>query len=255
MSYLSMTAEIVTFTGHKGDTGEAYYARPAGDRKLGGVVLIHHMPGWDDWCMEAGRKLAHHGFACVLPHLYFREKPGSPDDCAARARAAGGVSDEQVMGDVAGSIEFLRAQPHSNGKVAVMGFCSGGRQAYLAGCKLPNIDAVVDCWGGAVIVDDPKDLTPQRPVAPIEFTSNLTAPLIGLFGNDDPRPSPDQVNRHEELLKKLGKSYEFYRYDGAGHGFFGAERPGYRVEQANDGWRKVYAFLDKHIGPAIKPTV
>jgi len=93
-------------------------------------------------------------------------------------------------------------------------------------------------------------LTPQRPVAPIDLSENLTAPLLGLFGNDDPRPSPDQVNRHEEVLKTLGKTYEFHRYDGAGHGFFASERPGYRVEQANDGWRKVYAFLGSNIGPA-----
>jgi len=250
MSYLPMTTGIVSFTGYDGDAGQAYYARPSQGGTLGGVVLLHHMPGWDDWCIEAARKLAHQGFACIAPHLYFRELPGSPDDCAARARAKGGVSDDQVVGDVAGCIEFLRAQDRSNGKAAVMGFCSGGRQAYLAGCRLDTVDAVVDCWGGAVIVDDPSELTPQRPIAPIDLTEKLRAPVLGLFGNDDPRPSPDQVNRHEAELKRLGKSYEFHRYDGAGHGFFAAERPAYRVEQANDGWRKVYAFLDRHIGPA-----
>lgn len=252
MSYLPMTTEIVSFLAHDGAKGEAYYASPSGDIPVGGVVLIHHMPGWDHWCIEAARKIAHNGFACIAPHLYFRQKPGSPDDCAARARAAGGVSDDQVIGDVAGCVEFLRAQKQSNGKAAVMGFCSGGRQAYLAGCRIPGLDAIVDCWGGAVIVDDPKGLTPQRPVAPIDLTGKLTAPLIGLFGNEDQRPNRDQVNRHEAILKKLGKSYEFHRYDGAGHGFFAAERPAYRVEQANDGWRKVYAFLDRHIGPALK---
>jgi carboxymethylenebutenolidase len=250
MSYLPMTTEIVSFKAHNGDKGEAYYARPTGDGPFGGVVLIHHMPGWDDWCIEAARKLAHKGFAVVAPHLYFREQPGSPDDCAARARAAGGVSDDQMIGDLEGAASFLRAQSHSNGKVAVMGFCSGGRQAYLAGCRMDNLDAIVDCWGGRVVVDDPADLTPQHPVAPIDLTKNITAPMLGLFGNDDQRPNPDQVNRTEEKLKEFGKTYEFHRYDGAGHGFFGAERPGYRVEQANDGWRKVYAFLDKTIGPA-----
>lgn len=252
MSYLPMTTEMVSFTGHNGDTGQAYYAYPTGREQLGSVILIHHMPGWDDWCVEACRKLAHHGFACILPHLYFREMPGTPDDCAARARSKGGVADDQVVGDVKGCMDFLKGQKNLNGKIAVMGFCSGGRHSWLAGCKLDGFSAIVDCWGGAVIVDNPEDLTPQRPVAPIEMTENMTAPLLGLFGNEDQRPSPDQVNRTEEVLKKLGKDYEFHRYDGAGHGFFGAERPAYRVEQANDGWRKVYAFLDKHIGPAAK---
>ena len=126
MSYLGMVTKIVSFDAHGGAKGQAYYAEPATAQKVGGVVLIHHMPGWDDWTQEAARKLAHHGFACIAPHLYFREQPGSPDDCAARARAKGGVSDDQVMGDLEGAMKFLRAQGVSNGKVAVMGFCSGG---------------------------------------------------------------------------------------------------------------------------------
>lgn len=252
MSYLPMQTRMVTFKGHNGDTGEAYYAHPGTGKKMGGVILIHHMPGWDDWIIESARKLAHFGFACIAPHLYFRDGPGSPDDIGAKVRAAGGVADAQFIGDMAGCMTFLRAQPESNGKVAVMGYCSGGRHAWLAGCSLDGFDAVVDCWGGGVIIDDPKELTPMRPVAPIDLTEKLNAPLLGIFGNDDQRPSPDQVNRSEEVLKKLSKSYEFHRYDGAGHGFFAAERPAYRVEQANDGWRKVYDFLDKHAGPRIR---
>jgi len=248
MSYRGMVADIVAFKGHQGDTGEAYYARPAGKGPFPGVLLIHHMPGWDDWTMEATRKLAHHGFAAIAPHLYFRHGPGTPDDLAAKARSAGGVSDEQVMADVAGAMAYLRAQPEANGKVGMIGFCSGGRHTYLAACTLPGIDAAVDCWGGNVIVDDSAQITPQRPVAPVDLTDKMTAPLLGLFGNDDKNPSPDQVNRTEGVLKTLGKTYDFHRYDGAGHGFFAAERPGYRPEQATDGWQKVIAFYRKHLG-------
>src|SRR4029077_11165037 len=129
--YQAMLAETVTFKGHNGDLGEAYFARPLGPGPFPGVVIIHHMPGWDEWIKEVPRKLAYHGFLGIAPHLYFREGPGDPDDIGARVRAAGGVSDEQVIGDVAGSMEYLRALPYSNGKVAVMGFCSGGRHTYL----------------------------------------------------------------------------------------------------------------------------
>ena len=87
----------------------------------------------------------------------------------------------------------------------------------------------------------------SQPVAPIDMTANLSCPLLGLFGNDDQRPNPEQVNQHEEELKKHGKEYEFFRYDGAGHGFFYYDRPMYRVEQALDGWKKVWAFFDKHL--------
>src|SRR5262249_54084238 len=226
-----------------GDQGEAYYARPTGSGKVPGVVMIHHLPGWDEWITEATRKLAHHGFATITPHLYFREGPGSPDDVGARVRAAGGVADEQVVGDTRAGAAFLRAQPNANGKVGVIGFCSGGRHAYLVACMCSDFDAVVDCWGGNVVVDDPKLLNAKRPVAPIELTKQLNIPLLGLFGNDDENPNRDQVNRTEEVLKKLGKNYEFHRYDGAGHAFFNAARPAYRAEQANDGWAKTFAFF------------
>jgi carboxymethylenebutenolidase len=248
MAYRGMLAETVSFRGHNGDVGEAYYARAAGaGGPLPGVVVIHHMPGWDEWITEATRKLAHHGYAAVAPHLYFREGPGSPDDVGARVRAAGGVTDAQVMGDVAGAMAFLRAQPEANGKAGVIGFCSGGRHTYLAACTLAGINAAVDCWGGNVIVDDPKLLNAKRPVAPIELTDKISCPLLGLFGNDDENPTADQVNRTEAVLERLGKNYQFHRYDGAGHAFFNTARPAYRAEQAADGWNKVFAFFNKHL--------
>lgn len=248
MSYPGLIAETIKFKGHNGDEGDAYYARPSAPGKVPGVVVIMHMPGWDEWIIETTRKLAHHGFAAIAPHLYFREGTGSPDDLGARVRAAGGVSDESVVGDAAGAMAYLRAQSNSNGKIGVMGFCSGGRHTYLIGCRLPNISALVDCWGGNVVVDDPKALNDKRPVAPIDLTEKMTAPLLGLFGNDDENPNADQVNRTEAVLKKLGKNYQFHRYDGAGHAFFNYSRgPAYRAEAAADGWKKVFAFLNKNL--------
>jgi carboxymethylenebutenolidase len=247
MSYQGITAETIAFRGHNGDEGEAYYARPTRGGTFPGMVVIHHLPGWDEWIIEVVRKFAHHGYAAISPHLYFRDGPGSPDDVGARVRAAGGVPDDQVVGDVKGAIAYLRAQPNSNGKVGVIGFCSGGRHAYLAACRLPEIDAVVDCWGGNVIVDDKSQLNAKRPVAPIDLTANLRAPLLGIFGNDDQNPNADQVNRTEAELKRLGKSYAFYRYDNAGHAFFNTMREAFRPEQAADGWAKTFAFLSKYL--------
>ncbi len=247
MPYRATQAETLKFKGHKGEEGDAYYARPSAPGKYPGVVLIHHMPGWDEWITEATRKLALHGYATIAPHLYFREGAGTPDDLAARAREKGGVSDEQVVGDVAGASAFLRARPESNGKVGVIGFCSGGRHTYLVACKLKDINAAVNCWGGNVVVDDPKLITQMRPVPPIEMTKDLACPVLGLFGNEDANPNRDHVNRLEEALKKAGKSYEFHRYDGAGHAFFNAARVAYRPEQAADGWAKVMAFFGKHL--------
>jgi carboxymethylenebutenolidase len=254
MSYQGLQAETVSFRGYNGDQGEAYYARPLGPGPFPGVVVIHHMPGWDDWITEVVRKFAHRGYAAIAPHLFFRFGPGSPDDVTARARPAGGAYDYEVMGDVAACMAFLRAQPNASGKIGVIGFCSGGRHAYLAACTLPGIDATVDCWGGRVIVDDPKEFTPQRPIAPITLTAKITSPLLGIFGNDDKNPTPDQVNRTEDELKRLGKVYEFHRYDGAGHAFFDVSRPAYRQAQAVDGWQKVFAFFQKHLAGSAETS-
>jgi carboxymethylenebutenolidase len=79
------------------------------------------------------------------------------------------------------------------------------------------------------------------------MTANLSAPVIGLFGNEDQNPSPELVNQLEEELKKHNKEYEFHRYDGAGHAFFYHDRPAYRQQQAMDGWAKVFTFFGEKL--------
>src|SRR5919205_845909 len=166
--YEGMLAETIAIPGFQGDLINAYFARPLGAGPFPSVVLIHHMPGWDEWYREATRKFAHHGYAALSPNLY--------------------------------------SLPFSNGKVGVFGTCSGGRQAFLAACRVPGFDAVVDCWGGRVVMA-PQDLTPKQPVAPIDYTKDLSCPLLGLFGEEDQSPTPAQVAQHEQTLKQHGKVY------------------------------------------------
>lgn len=245
-TYEGMFAETVTMHGANGDVINAYFARPLGPGPVPGVVLIHHMPGWDEWYREATRRFAHHGYAAVSPNLYSRDGHGTPEDVAAKVRAAGGAPDNQVVDDVAGAMRYLRSLPYINGKVGVFGTCSGGRQAYLTVCRVKGFDAVVDCWGGRVVMSK-EELTPKQPVAPIDYTRDLSCPLLGLFGEEDKGPTPEQVTRHEEELKRHGKTYEFHMYANAGHGFFYYDRPAYRQQQAVDGWQKVFAFLQRHL--------
>jgi len=179
-----MVAETVNVQGHKGDTINAYYARPSGPGPHPGMVIIHHAPGWDEWYRECARRFAHHGYATISPNLYFREGHGTPEDVGAKVRAAGGVPDDQVLGDLEGSLKFLRSQSHVGKKVGVFGTCSGGRHGFLAACRLKGFDALVECWGGGVVMKQ-DELTPKRPVAPIDYTKDLSCPMIGLFGNDD----------------------------------------------------------------------
>ena len=117
----------------------------------------------------------------------------------------------------------------------------------MVACRSESFDAVVDLWGGRVVMA-PDTLTPQQPVAPIDLTPGLSIPMLGIFGNDDAAPSPGEVDQHEEALKSNGKDYEFHRYDGAGHGFWYYDRAIYRPEQAMDSWDKVLAFFGEKLG-------
>ena len=244
--YEGMLAETTAVRGSGGEWINAYFARPLGTGPFPAVVLMHHMPGWDEWYKEATRKLAYHGYLAISPDLYHRAGSGSPDDVAARIRAEGGVPDAQVVGDAKGSQEFLRALPNSNGKVGIMGTCSGGRHAYLAACTTGGWDAIADLWGGGVVMAD-KDLSAKRPVAPIDYTKDLACPILGIFGDEDRAPTPDQVAQHELALKQHGKDYEFHMYAGAGHGFFYHDRPAYRQQQAVEGWAKLFDFFGRHL--------
>lgn len=244
--YEGTLAETVTIHGYHGDVINAYFARPLGAGPFPAMVLAHHMPGWDEWYREATLRFARRGYLAISPNLYFRSGHGTPEDVAAKVRAAGGVSDDQAVGDLVGAANFLRSLPICSGKIGVFGTCSGGRHAYLAACRTQAFQAVVDCWGGRVVMRE-DELTPNQPVAPINYTPDLAIPLLGLFGDQDQGPSPEQVKTHEEALKKHGKNYEFHMYPNAGHGFFYYTRPAYRPEQAMDGWNKIWAFLDRNL--------
>jgi carboxymethylenebutenolidase len=242
----SLRANTITIKGHGGDEIEAYLARPDEPPTRGGVVVIHHMPGYDRASKEMVRRFAELGYDAICPNLHWREAPGAaPDDASAAARAKGGVPDDRLLGDVAGAAAYLRGLPTSNGKVGVIGYCSGGRQSVLAGSNL-DVDAAVDCYG-AFVTGTPPEGWPLKITNLIDQLPNLRCPVLGLFGNEDKTPSPEHVDEFQQILEANGKTYEFHRYDDAGHGFFAVDRPSYRVAAANDGWERIADFFAMYL--------
>jgi len=244
--YDGTLAETIRISGYGGELIKAYFARPLGPGPMPGVVVIHHGPGWDEGSKEITRRFAVNGYAAICPHLYHRAGPdASPDDAAAAARAAGGVPDQQFLGDAAGAIDFLRSLTYTNGKVGCIGYCSGGRQSFLAACSLA-LDAAVDCYGACVINAPPPGL-PFKLEPCVHLADQLACPLLGLFGEEDKMPAPAETGELAKVLEDLGKTYDFHTYPGAGHGFFAVDRPSYRPEAAVDGWGKVFGWFERYL--------
>jgi carboxymethylenebutenolidase len=244
--YDAILAETISLTGDGGDVIEGYLARPMSPGPYGSVVVIHHLPGYDRATKEITRRLAESGFAALCPNLHYREAPGAaPDDAAATVRAEGGVPDERLIGDVAGAAAHLRGLTSSNGRVGVIGFCSGGRQSVLAATGV-DLQAAVDCYG-AFVVEPHEEGMPKRMVPIVDRLADLRCPLLGLFGVEDRHPSPEHVAELDRVLTELGKEHEFHSYPDAGHGFFAVDRPSYRPAAANEGWLTLLSFFAKHL--------
>jgi carboxymethylenebutenolidase len=242
----ALQAGNVFIVGHDGDEINAYQALTGEDGPRPGVVVIHHMPGWDSSTKEITRRFAATGYNAICPNLYAREgMDEDPDDAASAARGKGGVPDEQVVGDIGGAIDALRALPNSNGKVGVIGYCSGGRQSFLTAVSLP-VDAAVDCYG-AFVVGTPPEGFPLKAVPLVDKTASLRCPLLGLFGADDQYPSPEHVVELEQALIEHEKTHQFHSYEGAGHAFFSPDRPSFRPEAALDGWKRIFSWFEKYL--------
>ena len=128
--HLGISAEITTYPSG-GDRIHAYVVRPHGGVRAPGVVLVHHMPGWDEFYQEFAERLGRHGYLVICPDLYCRFGHGTPDDVAAKARSAGGVHDDSVVSDCAQAAQWLRDDTGCNGRIGIIGSCSGGRHALL----------------------------------------------------------------------------------------------------------------------------
>lgn len=243
----SIRAETISVAGHDGDVIEAYVAQPLGDDgPYGAVVVIHHLPGYDGPSKEIVRRFAHHRYLAICPNLYSREAPGAePAEAMAVAVAAGGVPDDRLVGDVRGAADHLLALPESNGKVATIGYCSGGRQSFLAACST-ELDAAIDCYG-AFVVRTPPPSVPLDIKPIVDLAPSLGCPLLGLFGREDTMPAPDEVAEFEAALTAAGKTFEFHTYENAGHAFFAVDRPNYRPEAATAGWADIWPFLARHV--------
>ena len=237
-----------------GDPMRIYVALPDGQGPFPGVAVMQGRGGVEETIQTLTRRLAEAGFAAAAPELYHRQQdsimdevadlpPGDPQRAEKLASKAAQLRDEELIADGAATVEHLRGLPQvTAAQIGVIGFCQGGRTTYLVASAVSGLGAVVPFY--------PSSLWTARGNGPppIERTSSITAPLLGIFGMDDQNPSPEDASRLDAELTKHGKQHEFRHYADAGHDFLnfrGADR--YREAQAAEAWQAMLAFLRGHL--------
>lgn len=220
-----------------GDGMALYAAAPDSADPAPGLVVIQHAPGVDTFIHTICNRLAEAGYVAAAPDLYHRQPQAEGSDRMKQ------LKDKEVIADMNASVDYLRRLPRVNGeRLAVMGFCMGGRVAYLGATVNPHFKAAVVYYGGNIKVSWGEGPTP------FDRTKDIHGPLLFHFGAEDKNPSPDDMRALDAELSRYGKLHEFHAYPGAGHAFMNftnAER--YRQAAADASWPRTLEFLQRHL--------
>lgn len=221
-----------------GNAMKALLAEPDDKGAHPGVVVVMGRTGIDDALQEQVADLGARGFVTIAPDMFHREDPDAADYDTANTR----VLDDNIEKDVNTAIQYLREHTGAGGgPIGIVGFCMGGRISYLMAVRNREIKAAAVYYGGSIM------LARGEGPSPFEHSSQITCPIIGFFGLDDTNPSPDDVNKIDAELTRLGKVHEFHSYERAGHAFMGKGRASYREHAAKDAWPKTLAWFDRYL--------
>ena len=223
-----------------------FRAAAAGSGARPGVVIVHDVWGLTDHTRDLARRLAAEGFAVLAADLYRREEQVEISDAGAWMR---GLSDPQVLADLAAARDWLAARAECSGRVGVVGFCMGGSYALLAACQERGFEAAVPFYGMLShrhgLLHDPEGLDPERkPWEPLAVAPELRCPLLAFFGAEDEFIPLEDVRALERALEPARAGAEVVIVSGAGHAFMNDTRPqAYRPEAAAVSWARMVEFL------------
>jgi len=227
-----------------GSNMKMYVSEPDGQGNFPAVLLIMEIFGVSDHIKGLADRMAKEGYVVLAPDLFHREGPDAVcayDDPRA-FQWRGNLRDEGIINDLRASIDYLQGQANvQSDKMGITGFCLGGRVSYLGATVFPEIKASSVFYGGRILA--PFGEGPS----PLDRTTGISGPVLGLFGEEDQNPSPDDVKKIEAELVKHGKTYDFHSYPGAGHGFVCDERDSYRQDAATDGWARTVDWFQKYL--------
>jgi len=222
---------------------KCHQAQPRGRGKFPAVVVIMEAFGLNDHIKDVAERIAQEGYVGIAPDLYYREPQNvvGYDQLQAAIGLMQKLVDDKVLADLRAVINHLTAQTFVNAaRVGITGFCMGGTIAFLAACRFPEeIKAAAPFYGGSIATD--------APTAPLNAAGDAQAPLLCFFGEKDPYIPLAAVQRIDDTLRTLGKTYEIKIYPGADHGFFCNERSSYHPEAARDAWERTKAWFERYL--------
>jgi carboxymethylenebutenolidase len=224
----------------------AYRAAPAGKSQLPVVLVVSEVFGVHEYIADVARRLAKQGFLAIAPELFVRQGDAQSYGEIAKliAEVVSQAPDAQVMADLDATVAWARANGGDANKLAVTGFCWGGRITWLYAAHNPAVKAGV-AWYGRLVGATNALQTSQ----PVDVAARLQAPVLGLYGGQDGGIPLDTVEQMKAALAKGGsaaKRSEFVVYPEAPHAFHADYRPSYRKADADDGWKRCVAWLKLH---------
>jgi carboxymethylenebutenolidase len=222
----------------------AYRAMPAKGGPFPTVVVIQEIFGVHEHIKDLCRRLAHSGYFAVAPALYARQGDvlQMTDVREIISKVVSKVPDAEVASDLDATVAWAHKQKQANTrKLAVTGFCWGGRQTWLYAIHNPHVKAAV-AWYGPV-AGNTDELHPKRVM---DLLPELKVPLLGLYGAADEGIAVADVEKVRDEAKRLHKKVEIRIYPDTPHGFNADYRPSYRPEAAKDGWKRMLAWFKSH---------
>lgn len=224
----------------------AYRAAPAGRTGLPVVLVLSEIFGVHEYIADTARRFARAGYLAIAPELFIRQ--GDPQSYGEMARliaeVIARVPDAQVMGDLDATVRWAGANGGDVSRLAVTGFCWGGRQTWLYAAHNPQVKAAV-AWYGR-LVGQTSELNPRHPV---DVAGALKAPVLGLYGGADTGIPLDTVEAMKKALaagSPAARQSSFVVYPEAPHAFHADYRPSFRAEPAQDGWNRALVWFRQH---------
>jgi len=246
-----LTLADVTYAAPDGFDLPAYVARPEGDGPFPVVIVASEIFGVHAYIQDICRRLAKAGYAAIAPAFFVRvEDPAPLADMTRIREIVGAARYEQVMGDVAATLDWASQQLWANSdKVGITGFCWGGKVVWQACARFAALDAGV-AWYGQLAPS--ATATPEQAAAgapwPVDLADDLKAPVLGLYGELDRGIPLTAVEAMRAALVRAGAAgSEIVVYPGAQHGFHADYRASYSAADAADGWSKLLARFDERL--------